>query len=361
MSIVESMRIAVVPAAGKGTRLGRIGAAIPKALVPIAGRPAIDHILQMLHEASIEQIMLIVGYKKEQLISYIDDGSEFGLKVAYVTQPDPKGIAHALLWAEPFVNEDFLCLLGDTLLFPAHSLKNLVQFHESRKPAATLFVKDLDDITGYGVIEPDGEKVKKVVEKPRKGQAPSNLAIVGCYAFSPRIFKAAHELPPNPRTGEMELTDAVQRLIDWGEDVLYVKFNGTYIDTGKLDQVRSADRLVRGFEIFNGRSFKIRLDRIPRNAGKTVAPLFKGPTLESTLTVLQKGESTSGHRHFDAEEIYIFVEGECLMQTGNEEHDVKPGDAVVIAPGDFHRVFNVGNGPISFVAVYPTSPLRECK
>jgi len=361
MPSMVPMKIAVVPAAGKGTRLGRVGVALPKALVPIAGRPAIDHIFEMLREAAVEQVILIVGYKKEQLTSYVDDGSDFGLKVAYVTQRDPRGIAHALLEAEGFVNEDFLCLLGDTLLFPRNVLKTLSQFHATRKPAATLLVKTLDDVSGYGVIEPDGEKVMKVVEKPSRGEELSNLAIVGCYAFSPKIFKAARETPPNPRSGEMELTDAIQRLIDSGEDVLYLRFEGTYIDTGKMEQILSADRMLRGFDIFDGRSMKIKLDRVPRKGRKTVAPLFTGPTLESALTVLQKGESTGGHKHSDAEEIYIFLEGEGLMQTGNDKYDVKSGDVVVIAPGDFHKVSNVGNVPVSFVAVYPASPLREYK
>jgi len=197
------------------------------------------------------------------------------------------------------------------------------------------------------------------VEKPRKGEEPSNLAIVGCYAFSPKIFEMAQDLPPNPRTGEIELTDAVQRLIESGEKVLYLKFEGTYIDTGKMEQIASADRMLRGIEIFNGRSTKIGLGSIPVEAGKTVAPLFTGPTLESALTVLQAGQNTSGHKHFDAEEIYIFMKGRGSMQTGNERFDVEAGDVVVIAPGDFHRVFNPGSEPLSFVAVYPASPIRE--
>ena len=353
------MKVAVVPAAGKGTRLGRVGAALPKALVPIAGRPAIDHIFDMLREAGVEQVVLVVGYKKEQLISYVDDGSDFGLKVAYATQRDPKGIAHALLEAEYFVQEDFLCLLGDTLLFPPDSLKALAQFHTSRRPAATLLVKNLDDVTGYGVIEPDGDRVVRVVEKPEKGKEPSNLAIVGCYAFSPKIFKASRDLSPNPRTGEVELTDAVQRLIDSGEEVLHLRFQGTYMDTGKMEEIQSADRLLRGQKIFNGRAYKIKLDEISTESGKTVAPLFKGPTLESALTVLQANESTGGHKHSDAEEIYIFLEGKGIMQAGDAKYDVNQGDAVVIAPGDFHKVLNAGKVPLSFVSVYPTSPLRE--
>ncbi len=353
------MKIAVVPAAGKGTRLGRIGAALPKALVPIAGRPAIDHIFDMLRHAGVEQVVLIVGYKKEQLISYVDDGSDFGLRVAHVTQPDPRGIAHALLGAEPFVKEDFLCLLGDTLLFPQDALKTLAELHVAKHAAATLLVKRMDDVTGYGVVEPDGERVKGVVEKPEAGEEPSKLAMVGCYAFSPKIFQAARDLPPNPRTGEIELTDAILRLIDNGEHVLHLPFEGTYIDTGKTEQILSADRMLRGFHAFNGKSSKIQLDSIPAREAKTVAQLFAGPTLESALTVLQQNAGTSGHKHFDAEEVYIFLEGEGQMQTGNERYTVKPRDIVIIPPGDFHRVFNTGAKPLSFVAVYPASPIRE--
>ncbi|MGP8069479.1 MAG: sugar phosphate nucleotidyltransferase [Candidatus Bathyarchaeia archaeon] len=238
------MDLALVPAAGRGTRLGRIGAALPKALVPIDGRPAIDHILEMLREAGIHQVLLVVGYKKEQLISYVEDGSDFGLNVAYLTQPNPKGIADALLHAEPFVHEDFLCLLGDTLLTPKNSLKHLTDFHANRKTAATLLVKRMEEVSGYGIIEPDGDEVRRVVEKPQtKTEAPSNLAIVGCYSFSPSIFRAAKATAPNKRTGEIELTDAIQNLIDSGERVCYLKFEGTYIDTGKLERTGTIDPL----------------------------------------------------------------------------------------------------------------------
>ena len=227
--------VALVPAAGRGTRLGRIGAALPKALVPIGGRPAIDHIFETLRQAGISRVFLVVGYKKEQLISYVEDGSDFGLKVAYLTQPNPKGIASALLHAESFIHGDFLCLLGDTLLNPKDSLKHLVDFHVKREPVATLLVKQMDDVSGYGIIEPHGDEVIRVVEKPDSREAPSNLAIVGCYAFSPKIFDAAKVTLPNQRTGEVELTDAIQNLIESGEKVCYLKFEGTYLDTGKLE------------------------------------------------------------------------------------------------------------------------------
>jgi len=229
------LNVALVPAAGRGTRLGRIGAALPKALVPIAGRPAVDHIFEMLREAGILRVFLVVGYKKEQIISYVEDGSEFGLKVAHITQPNQRGIADALLQADSFIHEDFLCLLGDTVLTPKNSLKALIEFHTKRKPVATLLVKRVEDVREYGIIEPEGDEIRRVIEKPQSiADAPSKLAIVGCYAFSPKIFEVAKKTPTNRRTGEIELTDAIQVLIESGEHVCYLEFEGTYIDTGKL-------------------------------------------------------------------------------------------------------------------------------
>ncbi len=229
------MKVALVPAAGRGTRLGRVGAAVHKALVPFDGRPAIDHILEMLRNAGVLSVYLIVGYKKEQLISYVEDGADFGLKVAYITQPHQKGIANALLQSESFVHDDFLCLLGDTLLNPSSSVKDLAEYHIRRNATATLLVTHVNDVRGYGVIEPSGDEVRRVVEKPAtEKEAPSSLAMVGCYSFSPKIFEAANRTAPNKRTGEIELSDAIQNLIDEGERVCYVRFDGTYIDTGKL-------------------------------------------------------------------------------------------------------------------------------
>jgi dTDP-glucose pyrophosphorylase len=241
------LKVALVLAAGRGTRLGKIGAAIPKALVPIGGRPAIDYIFEMLHEAEISRAFLVVGYKKEQIISYVEDGSDFGLKIAHITQPNPRGIADALLQAESFIHEDFLCLLGDTLLIPKNSLKRLVDFHNQRKPAATLLVTQVKDVSNYGIVEFKDEEVRRVIEKPEPDKAPSRLAIAGCYSFSPKIFDAAKKTVPNQRTGEIEITDAIQNLIDSGEKVCYLNFEGTYIDTGKLEN-DAATRLYHNQE-----------------------------------------------------------------------------------------------------------------
>jgi glucose-1-phosphate thymidylyltransferase len=155
--------------------------------------------------------------------------------VAYITQPNQTGIANALLQAHSFIHDEFLCLLGDTLLTPKDSLRKLVEFHTKRKPVATILVTHVNDVRGYGIIDPSGDEVRRVIEKPQRIEdAPSKLAMVGCYAFSQKIFDAAKRTGANPRTGEIELTDALQNLIESGEKVCYLEFQGTYIDTGKL-------------------------------------------------------------------------------------------------------------------------------
>ncbi|MEM4972852.1 MAG: nucleotidyltransferase family protein, partial [Candidatus Hadarchaeales archaeon] len=149
--------IGVILAAGKGTRLRRVGAAIPKALIPIAGLPTIDHMFDMMIQAEIKDLILVVGHKKEMLMSYVGDGSEFGLNVTYVVQQEQKGISHALSLVRNWVHEDFLCLLGDTILVPKDALRRLRDAHLQHGPAATLLVKKVSDPTGYGIISPGPE------------------------------------------------------------------------------------------------------------------------------------------------------------------------------------------------------------
>lgn|GEM_PF-508341 len=352
------MNLAVIPAAGKGTRLGKVGAALPKPLVPVAGRPVIDHIFEMLKKAGMSRVILIVGYKKEQILSYVGDGSDFGMSVSYVVQENPRGLASAVLTVKPFVKEDFLCVLGDTLLFPMDSLRELVKLHSKKKPSASVLVKRIDDVSQYGIISPRGDRVVGVVEKPKPGRAPSNLALVGAYVFSPEIFRAVEKVSPNPRTGELELTDAIQKLIAEGRTIVYREFDGAYLDVGKIESIRSVDRALRGLG-GGARPRKVEISAMKSAEPKAVVEFFKGPSIESSATLLKPGASTTGHRHFDAEEVYVFLGGEGVMEVNKSRWKVKPGDVVSIGLGDFHRVVNTGRGMLRFIAVYPSGLRKE--
>ena len=175
-------KTAIIPIAGRGVRLGKLGLAVSKALIPYNGLPAIDYIFEMLKEAGIKRVLLVVGWKKEGVISYLEDGSSFGLDIAYAIQSKPKGIADAILRAKSFIKEeDFLVVLGDTLLFPKDSLKML-------NAANQVMVTKVEDPTKHGMVRVDKGVVTEIVEKP-KTWGVNNLGICGAYRFNYKINK----------------------------------------------------------------------------------------------------------------------------------------------------------------------------
>lgn len=217
-------KTAIIPIAGRGVRLGKLGHAIPKALLPYKGVPAIDYIFEMLRAIGINTVILVVGWKKEGIISYLEDGSSFGLDIAYTIQSKPRGIADAILRAEPYIKEDdFLVVLGDTLLFPQNSLRIL-------DGANQIMVTKVEDPTKHGMVEVErGGVVTKIVEKPPTWDL-NNWGICGAYRFNHKIFDVIAQIKPNKKTGELEISDAINVL----DGVKAKVFEGTYIDMGRL-------------------------------------------------------------------------------------------------------------------------------
>lgn len=235
------MRTAIVPVAGKGTRLGNVGTAIPKALVPYKNRPTIDYIFEMLQIAGIERVVLIVGWKKEAIVSYLEDGASFGLDIAYVIQPKPNGIANAILRAEPFVKDrSFVIMFGDTLLFP----KTALEIFEGE--TNTVMVTEISDPTKHGMVRytelGDQKILEEIVEKPTNWNLnkDGNLGSCGVYRFTQQIFHAIRKTEPNQKTGELEISDAINKAIALRrtnpsfDKIKLKKFGGTYLDMGKV-------------------------------------------------------------------------------------------------------------------------------
>lgn len=242
------MKTAVIPLAGKGVRLGKIGRAVPKALLPYEGQPTIDHIFEMLQAVNIDRVILVVGWKKEGIISYLEDGSSFDMNIAYVIQPSPAGIADAVLQAEPFIkDEEFLVVLGDTLLFPKDALKLLDNANQ-------IMATRVENPTKHGMVECFEKEtlieelrrnnpldielnINKITEKPKQWDSKKgDLGICGAYRFDHKIFDAIGDIKPNEKSGELEISDAINGLIDQGEVVKVKVFGGTYIDMGRLLQ-----------------------------------------------------------------------------------------------------------------------------
>ena len=233
---------AVVLAGGRGTRLRPITHTISKHLIPIANKPMIFYPLEDIAEAGIEEVVIVVapGEIGREIREVVGDGSRWGLKITYVEQPEALGIAHALALTRDLMgDEPFVVYLGDNLI--KGGIKGLCEKFEREQPDALLLLCPVPDPQRFGVAEIEDGRLVKLIEKPK--EPPSNLALTGIYFLTPSIFKAISRLKPSWR-GEYEITEALQILIDEGKEVKYEVVSEWWKDTGKLDDLLEANRLV---------------------------------------------------------------------------------------------------------------------
>jgi glucose-1-phosphate thymidylyltransferase len=226
---------------GAGTRLRPITHTSAKQLVPVANKPVLFYGIEALVEAGIGEIGIIIAPDTgEEIKAAVGDGSRFGTAITYIPQAEPLGLAHAMLTAEPFLGTDpFVMYLGDNLL--RDGIAGLVGAFRASEPDALILLTSVPDPWNYGVAELDGDAVRSLVEKP--AEPPTNLALVGVYMFGPAILESARAIEPSSR-GELEITDAIQRLIDDGHRVESHTVTGWWKDTGQLADMLEANRLV---------------------------------------------------------------------------------------------------------------------
>lgn len=226
---------------GAGTRLRPITHTSAKQLVPVANKPVLFYGIEALVDAGVEEIGIVVAPETgDEIREAAGDGSQFGAKITYIVQDKPAGLAHAVLTAADFIGDSpFVMYLGDNLL--RDGLRGLVSTFLADEPDALILLTPVDDPSSYGVAELDGERIVRLIEKPK--DPPSNLALVGVYLFSSSIFAAARGLEPS-RRGEYEITEAIQALIDDGHRVQSEVVRGWWKDTGRLADMLEANRLV---------------------------------------------------------------------------------------------------------------------
>ena len=226
---------------GAGTRLRPITHTSAKQLVPVANKPVLFYGIEALVDAGVTGIGIIIAPETgDEIRKAAGDGSAFGATITYIVQDKPAGLAHAVLTAEEFLGDSpFVMYLGDNLL--RDGLKGLVATFREEQPDALILLTPVDDPQSYGVAELDGERIVRLIEKPK--DPPSNLALVGVYLFQPIIFEAARSLEPSAR-GELEITEAIQKLIDDGRQVHSEVVTGWWKDTGQLADMLEANRLV---------------------------------------------------------------------------------------------------------------------
>jgi glucose-1-phosphate thymidylyltransferase len=235
---------ALILAGGAGTRLRPITHTSAKQLVPVANKPILFYGLEQMAEAGIVEVGMVVGDTAEEIRAAVGDGSTWGLEVTYIPQDSPLGLAHCVLIAQDFLGkDDFVMYLGDNLL--RQGVKAFVDRFESdgrSHSVAQILLARVPDPQRFGVAEigPGGEVVR-LVEKPE--DPPSDLALVGVYLFGPTIHEAVRAIEPSGR-GELEITDAIQWLLDNGHRVAHQVVDGWWIDTGKLDALLEGNRLI---------------------------------------------------------------------------------------------------------------------
>jgi glucose-1-phosphate thymidylyltransferase len=226
---------------GAGTRLRPITHTSAKQLVPVANKPVLFYGIEALVEAGVQEIGIVIAPETgDEIAAAVGDGSRFGAQVTYIPQREPLGLAHAVLTAEEYLHGGpFVMYLGDNLL--RDGITDLVGAFRASEPDALILLTRVPDPGNYGVAELDGDRVVGLVEKPT--DPPSDLALVGVYMFGPPIYEAAKAIEPSGR-GELEITDAIQRLIDGGKRVESHTVAGWWKDTGQLDDMLEANRLV---------------------------------------------------------------------------------------------------------------------
>jgi glucose-1-phosphate thymidylyltransferase len=226
---------------GKGTRLRPITHTSAKQLVPVANKPVLFYGIEAMAQAGIEDVGIIIAPETGPEIQEVaGDGSRFGVRLTYIVQDAPLGLAHAVLTAEPFLQDSpFVMYLGDNLL--QGGIEDLVAAFRKHGPDALILLTPVPDPEQYGVAELSDGTVVRLVEKPPKPK--TNLALVGVYMFTPVVHAAARAIEPSGR-GELEITDAIQHLVDTGLRVEPHIVKGWWKDTGRLEDMLAANRLV---------------------------------------------------------------------------------------------------------------------
>ncbi len=224
---------AVVLAAGEGIRLQPLTSTRPKHLLSVGGKPILEHCLETVKTCGISDVIIVVHYMADSIRKFLGSGEKLGLKIEYVTQPSVLGTGNAVSVVEPYVGEDFLLVYGD-LLFTPEALKKVLDLHFAKKPAASMAVVPVDYPENYGIVELDAEgRLRRIVEKPSRGEAPTNLANAGLYVFSTEIFEKAKKIIASSR-GEWEITDAITLLAEEGKPVFAVEISQSdWFDVGK--------------------------------------------------------------------------------------------------------------------------------
>jgi len=231
---------ALILSGGRGTRLRPITHTSAKQLLPVANKPILFYGIEAVKETGIKDVAIVVGETKKEIMDAVGNGQKWAINVTYIEQEAPLGLAHAVKISQDFIkDESFVMYLGDNLI--KDGITSLVREFEKTRPNAQILLARVPRPEQFGVVELKGEKVIRLVEKPKKPK--SDLALVGVYMFDKSIFEAVSNIEPSWRN-ELEITDAIQYLIDHNFTVRPHIITGWWKDTGKLEDILEANRIL---------------------------------------------------------------------------------------------------------------------
>lgn len=226
---------------GHGTRLRPLTHTGPKQLLPIANKPMSEYCLDAIRDCGIFEIAIIVGgVGSNKVREYYGDGSRFGVNITYIEQDYPKGISHAIRLCKDFVqNEKFLVFLGDNII--QKSISEFVEKFQKSNASASIFLCKVDNPSRFGIADIKDNKITRIMEKPKT--PPTNLAVTGIYLLTPVIFEIIDRLKPSSRN-ELEITDALQMLLEEGHEIIYNMITDYWKDTGTPEDIIHANMTI---------------------------------------------------------------------------------------------------------------------
>ncbi len=323
MATQSSALKGLVLSGGRGSRLRPITHTGAKQLVPVANRPILFYVLENLSEAGIQDVGMIISPETgKEIKSAIGEGKDWGLKVEYILQEEPLGLAHAVKIAKPYLGMNpFIMYLGDNLI--GSGIAKFRRDFEQSKADASILLKEVDTPSNFGIAEVDKQgRVMRLVEKPK---APvSNLALVGVYFFSAKIHEAVTRIRPSLR-GELEITDAIQWLLDHQSKVSSHRLEGWWLDTGKKDNLLTANTTV--LDEWTHRKIRGKVDATSQVTGRV--DLGQGSRIMNSTV---RGPVVIGENvHIEGSFIGPFtsIGNGCRIRSAAVEHSVVLENAVI--------------------------------
>ncbi|MCS6940179.1 MAG: glucose-1-phosphate thymidylyltransferase [Roseiflexaceae bacterium] len=304
----------LVLSGGKGTRLRPITYTSAKQLVPVANKPVLFRVIETIRDAGVEDIGVVIGSTGPEVRAAVGDGSRWGVRITYIEQDEPLGLAHAVKISRDFLGDDrFVMFLGDNCI--QGGIAPLLQQFGTSDFNAQIVLKQVATPEQYGVAVLDERgQIVRLIEKPR--QPPSDLALVGIYMFDNSIWEAVEAIRPSWR-GELEITDAIQWLVEHGRRVFPYIHHGWWIDTGKKDDMLEANRLIleemsASVEGFVDRDSHLIGKVIIEKGAEIINSTIRGPAIIGEYTRIINayiGPFTSIYHH-------------CVIESAEIEHSI---------------------------------------